>query len=90
MTTCVQILEGSSVPGDFEVWKLLPNRLKGTKRGRPDAAAGGQGAYRHLSSQASMRESGRSGDSGNHQTSGLQSDPSGTKSQAGKDSESDE
>ena len=23
MTTCVQILEGSSVPGDFEVWKLL-------------------------------------------------------------------
>jgi hypothetical protein len=22
-TTCVQILEGSSVPGDFEVWKLL-------------------------------------------------------------------
>jgi hypothetical protein len=23
MTTCVQVLEGSSVPGDFEVWKLL-------------------------------------------------------------------
>jgi hypothetical protein len=42
MTTCVQILEGSSVPGDFEVWKLLLNRPKGTKRGRPDAAAGGK------------------------------------------------
>jgi hypothetical protein len=62
MTTCVQILEGSSVPGDFEVRKLLDyssvpgcplprrtksreavlNRPKGTKRDRPDAAAGGE------------------------------------------------
>jgi hypothetical protein len=97
MTTCVQILEGSSLPDDFEVWKLLDyssvlgsplprrtksregvlNRPKGTKRDRPDAAAGGEGAYRHLSTQASMHELGWFGDSGNHETSVLQSDPSG-------------
>jgi len=27
MTTCVQILEGSSVPGDFEAWKLLDSSV---------------------------------------------------------------
>ena len=47
MTTCVQILEGSSVPGCplprcTKSREGVLNRLKGTKRVRPDAAVGGE------------------------------------------------
>ena len=47
MTTCIQILEGSSVPGcplprRTKSRKSVLNRPKGTKRDQPDAAAGGE------------------------------------------------
>jgi hypothetical protein len=56
MTTCVQILEGSSVPGSplprhTKSREGVLNRPKGTKRDRPDTAAGGArcltATYRH-------------------------------------------
>ena len=76
---------------------------KGTKRDRPDATAGAKVPTAPYRRKRPMHESGPSEsgrhsplnngillhrrDRGNHQTSGLQFDPSGTKSRAEKDSE---